>query len=128
MNQSDKVEGQDYNDVLRSILWGKDQGEMIQEMESYGTPRAQAERLVALATAERIALIRASAIRKVMGGGIILAVSVGLYLLFWRGLGAITYRLGWLSIAAGSFGAWQLLAGSTSFIFAALRKGPIDAE
>jgi hypothetical protein len=115
-----------YQRVLGSVLWGTDRSEIVEMLEVNGITGDDAEAMLHRAHGERVATLRAEAVRLASKGAVFLAAGLALFCGFWFGLGFIN-RL--VYVASGllvAFGFWWLINGILDLFFASSKKGPIS--
>ena len=125
---SPELEARIYQDVLKAVLWGEAQEKILQMLQVNGITGYAANDMVARARFERTAEIRGQGMRKGVKGIATFFSGVVLIWAFWFSIGVLP-RLVFIIVAFQFIlGAYWILDGILTFLFAASRKGPIVSE
>lgn len=118
-----------YDGVLRQVLWGDGRDEILHRLEVNGITGDEADRIFHRAMRERIATIRGGYWRRIVRGGLLLAIGVGLF----AGIAILTegyrvFNILTILVPAGvtAFGAWRFFGGVIGVVTASSRTGPIS--
>ncbi len=112
--------------VLKMVIWGEEREEIYGRMRVNGITAEAADRLYQRAWEDRIRVIRGECSRKLLTGiGLVLAAVIT-FMVCWFGLRFIPKILLYGCIVAFVVGAWKLIDGTSGFLMAASKKGPVD--
>lgn len=100
------------------VIWDEPRVDVFHRLEVNGIDQARAQHLYHKARSERIAIIRADAIRRAAGGLGLLLAGAGIFVVFWDGFGGITRLLFCMCAVAAGFGTWLLFKGLFGFLCA----------
>ena len=124
---SPESEARIYENVLREVIWGAERDAVLEMLQSSGIVGEPAERLFRRARQERIALLRAEGVHRAVKGVLLLAAGVGLFCVFWYGLGWIIRQIIIGSGLLCAWGLWWSVTGAVDILLAPTKRGSVAA-
>jgi hypothetical protein len=121
-------ETQLYSTVLRSVMWDEPREEIFALLERKGMTDEQADEMFHRALSERIALIRSEGARVTVKGALLLISGIGLFCIFWFGIGVMLRGIMIISALLCGWGGWRLADGLIDIVFAATKKGSVAPD
>ena len=115
--------------VTRRVMWGEDDGRILESLKLQGLPETDALELLRTAHRDRVKTIRGIYRPKIWRGLLFIGLGVGIvsavYVLtegytIWSGRAVV------VPLAPFIYGAWQFLNGLTGIMTAGSRSGPVS--
>lgn len=122
---SPDLESRVYTSVRRAVLWGQEKAEIFKMLQVNGVTGEAAEAMFRRARGERIAVLRNEAVRAAVKGALLLAGGVGLFCVFWFGVGAINRGVIVISGLMAVRGVWLSIGGVTDLFLAPTKEGSV---
>lgn len=118
-----------YDGVLRQVLWGDARDEIMHRLEVNGVMGDDADKIFHRAMRERIATIRGGCWHRIVRGGLLLAIGIGLFaVIAILTEGFVVFNILTILVPTGvtAFGAWRFFGGVIGALTASSRTGPIS--
>jgi len=107
------------------VLWDEPRAAIDQKLKVNQVPSEIADRLVKLATADRVRTIRKEALKTILMGFLFLGIAGAVFAFFWFDLGYIQRTILICCSLGAGFGLWKSINGSLSFFMARSFRGSI---
>jgi len=114
----DKLE----TEARAKIFWGDSPESVIAYLQTQGATPEEAKSITDSMQRERLESIKASGVKKMIGGGLLIAVPVAAYF-FFVSLGRVPLKLFGITIAVGAFGLWKFMDGTLNVFSPHLHRG-----
>ncbi|MDB6024798.1 MAG: hypothetical protein JWM68_1021 [Verrucomicrobiales bacterium] len=106
------------------IIWGEKPETVVVFLMSHGLDGNEAWGIVQEMQAERTATIRASGVKKIIVGVVLMLVPVAAYAAF-RHAGILPIKIFGVTIAVGVYGGWKLISGIFNLVFPESEQGDL---
>ena len=109
------------------ITWGEEPEKVVIFLISYGLTSEEAWGMVQELQIERQATIRASGVKKIIMGVIMILVPVGVWVAF-QSAGFMSVKLLGIAVAVGVWGIWKLISGILNLLFPESEQGDLAED
>lgn len=118
-----------YEFVLKKVLWDEDEAVVMKKLTVNGVSKDRAVMMYQVARRERIQLLRADGLKKLLQGSVLAIVVAGLYwLLNWHQFQITRFVIelvGFVCAAGVGLGIVQAVRGIAEWLFAARKRGSV---
>lgn len=114
-----------YEAVLQMVVWDEPRENVFQKLNASGLYDDEAQAMYNKAMKERISSIRSDHWAKLLKGLFILSVSIGVFINYWEGAGAINRNLFITCFLGTGFGLWKSCEGLIGVLMAKHQRGSL---